>query len=264
MTKRMVMGEYNGKQQVFIQIEGGDEALVDVHANIDKFAFHSDFIGLVDGGTAEASFNIPAVSPVLIGGNSGTKNGSSSTWTSHVPTENTWTFLIPGLVAGTGKHCLVYHTGSGILLGGDVVIAAESGSFLSATIEYVGNTVYLRAKVTTGPSGMSAKTIPIKAYVLDATSSITDPGVLASVTPELTILAEGRFRSDAASIVVNPTSGVELKLPLKPVLKSGLTGNNNFGVFNRIKIGYNFDGVTYQVNNGALPPAQTPVVLGVV
>jgi hypothetical protein len=137
MTKRIVVGDYLGKQQAFIQKTGGDESLSNVYANIDDFVFHSDFQNLEEIGVAIRSFTVAAISAITQPNpDPGNKNPRHTLVTAKKYVQR---YLISGIYAGAGVHCLAEDVNTRASLLSGYPFQSTADSFRFASIEYIGN-----------------------------------------------------------------------------------------------------------------------------
>ncbi len=244
VTKRLVIGNYLGRQQSFIQKSGGDASLSDVQANINDFVFHSDFKQLVELGETVHTFNLPAIASIKESNpNSGGKNPQPilvtvKKYVSH--------YLLGGISIDAGVHCISQDVATGASLMGGFPLQFTNDSFQFVSIEYIGNEAYLRVDSDVGEESLLSQSITVKTQMFRVDSSIDrNSGIIAKIEPERVQFAQGAFDSDRKYLYETSESGVGVfKIPLEKILKLDFTMAPNAPGYT-----YHFLGLSYSFNN---------------
>ena len=265
MTKRLVIGDYLGKEQVFIQKTGGDSSLANVYNNIDDFVFHSDFRNLKELGIAVRSFTVPAIASISQSNPyRGGKNPQDLMITSKKYIQR---FLVSGVYVDAGVHCLAEDVSNRATLLSGYPFQSTADSFRFASIEYVGNQVFLRIDSSVGENSLPSKTITIRVQAFRVDSPASDgSGIIAKIKPDRVQFKEGAFDSDRAYLYKTTSAGAgTYKIPTKKILKLAYQDRPEL-IMTHFFLGlsYNYDGVSSSFYLDSYAPNQTPIKIGVI
>ncbi|MGB0662778.1 MAG: hypothetical protein ACPGMR_03205 [Pontibacterium sp.] len=240
---RIVYGQYAGKQQAFVQKYGGDERLGDVHANIDAFSFHSDFLPFMEIGFADGAVTLPQLNPTFVSTSVGKDDVTKS-----VPVEHINEFLVPGIVCDSQQDYVIgYEKAGGSLIGGATMVQKVGESHRTVSIRHLGSSLYIRDRGITGRDTLPAFTLNyrIHAFRVDA-SYKTHPGTLAELRPQRVIFAEGRFDSDRRYLYKDPPSDQpKIVLPTQKTVNMEVVVHDGTTYPERLSVGYRFNGASF-------------------